>query len=200
MVGPPLTLSFPLLGVPENQVDEAVRLYRENYNNRGGKYQNKVYPGIEEMLQKLQTKGCRLFVATSKPEALAKEILEGFKLDSYFEYIAGATLDRSRETKGDVLKYLLGITGNRENTVMVGDTHYDVIGAREQNIPCIGVSWGYGTVEEMRDAGAVKVIDSPDELPDCLDQYSTKYPKASAPTARAKNDANTGPAALIHLG
>ena len=164
MVGPPLGTSFLQLGVPENQIEEAIRLYRDKYNNHGGKYQNKVYQGIEPMLEGLKTIGCRLYVATSKPEALAKEILAGFMLDSYFEYIAGATLDHSRENKSDVLKYLLEITGKTEDTVMVGDTVFDVTGAHEQNLSCIGVAWGYGIKEDIEAAGAEKIVESPEEL------------------------------------
>ena len=164
MVGPPLSVSFTRFGVPAEQVDEAIRLYRDQYNNRGGKYKNRVYPGIEEMLKELQDIGCRLFVATSKPEALAREILERFQLASFFEYIAGATLDHSRESKSDVLKYLLAMTGTAEDTVMIGDTSFDVTGAKEQGLPCVGVSWGYGLSEEMQQAGAVRIVDSPAEL------------------------------------
>ena len=164
MVGPPLGTAFPLLGVPEDQVEEAIRLYRERYNNQGGKYQNAVYPGIETMLVQLRRLGYKLYVATSKPEALAKEILTGFKLDTYFEYIAGATFDHTRENKSDVLKYLLEMTGNAADSVMVGDTHYDVIGAHDQGLACIGVSWGYGAREDMQTAGAVTIVDSTEEL------------------------------------
>lgn len=164
MVGPPLGVSFSRLGVPKEQVEEAIRLYRDRYNNHGGKYQNKVYPGIEEMLQTLKSSGCILYVATSKPEGLAKEILEGFRLASYFEYIAGATLDHSRESKGDVLKYLLGIIGISSDTLMVGDTDYDVTGAHERNIPCAGVSWGYGEKEDLQSADAEIIVDSAEEL------------------------------------
>ena len=164
MVGPPLTYSFPLFGVPEAQVDEAIRLYRDQYNNRGGKYQNHVYPGIEEMLSRLQQAGCRLHVATSKPEPLAQEILEGFALMPYFDIVAGASWDRSRETKGEVLQYLLGCTGNAGEAVMIGDTHFDVIGAHELNLPAIGVTWGYGLKEEMVKAEAEAIVNSPEEL------------------------------------
>ncbi len=164
MVGPPLGTSFALFGVPEEQIEEAISLYRDHYNNRGGKYQNKVYPGIEGMLGALQSLGYHLYVATSKPEALAREILERFRLDSYFEYMAGATYDHSRESKGDVLKYLLERIGSPEETVMVGDTHFDVTGAHERGIPCIGVTWGYGLEGDMRAAGAEGIADSSEEL------------------------------------
>ena len=168
MVGPPLRTSFPLFGVPEDQVEEAIRLYRDRYNHQGGKYQNSVYPGIETLLGELYASGCKLYVATSKPENLAREILRHFQLDRFFEYIAGATEDHARETKSDVLKYLLEITQNTESTVMVGDTKYDVTGAQEQGLPCIGVSWGYGTAGELRSAGAAALVDTPEELLDCL--------------------------------
>ncbi len=164
IVGPPLALSFPLFGVPEAQVEEAIRFYRDHYNNRGGKYQNCVYPGIEEMLRELKQAGYHLCVATSKPESLALEIIKGFSLLPYFEYVTGASWDHSRESKGDVLKYLLSSTGQADRRVMVGDTHYDVIGAHEQNLPCIGVTWGYGLKEDMLQAGAEAIFDSPAEL------------------------------------
>jgi len=163
MVGPPLSVSFARFGVPADRIDEAIALYRYDYNELGGKYLNLVYPGIEDTLKKLQALGFRLFVATSKPEALARDILTRFGLDGYFEYIAGATLDRSRESKAAVLKYLLEIIGD-DSAVMVGDTAFDVIGAAEMQLPCIGVSWGYGTEEEMLAAGAAAIARSAWEL------------------------------------
>ncbi|MBO6094207.1 MAG: HAD hydrolase-like protein, partial [Oscillospiraceae bacterium] len=101
---------------------------------------------------------------TSKPEPLAQEILEGFALMPYFDIVAGASWDRSRETKGEVLQYLLGCTGNAGEAVMIGDTHFDVIGAHELNLPAIGVTWGYGLEEEMVKAEAEAIVDSPEEL------------------------------------
>lgn len=168
MVGPPLAVSFAYFGVPEDRIEDAIRLYRDKYINQGGKYRNKVYPGIEAVLCQLKSDGCSLFVATSKPEALAREILIRFGLGSYFEYIAGASPGHSRESKGDVLGYLLDITGKNEPSVMVGDTRFDVAGAHEKNLACVGVTWGYGTREELFCAGADKIIDTPDELPEYL--------------------------------
>ena len=85
MVGPPLSVGFSTLGVPEAQIDEAVRLYRARYNEGGGKYENRVYDGIEDCLKALKAAGLRLFVGTSKPESLAKEILSDFHLAPYFD-------------------------------------------------------------------------------------------------------------------
>ncbi len=162
MIGPPLSIGFALLGVPEDLVDEAVRLYRERYNEGGGKYENRVYDGIEDCLNALKAAGAKLFVGTSKPEPLAREILDRFGLAPYFDYIAGATWDKSRQNKDDVLRYLLEMIGADSGAIMVGDTHYDVRGAHERNLPCVGVTWGYGTREELINADAL--ADTPEEL------------------------------------
>ena len=164
MVGPPLSVGFSVLGVPEAQINEAVRLYRVRYNEGGGKYENRVYDGIEDCLIALKTAGLRLYVGTSKPETLAREILSGFHLAPYFDYIAGASWDGSLQNKDDVLAYLLTVIGGADGAVMVGDTHYDVLGAHARNLSCIGVTWGYGTREELISAGADALLDAPDEL------------------------------------
>lgn len=163
-VGPPLRYSFPLFGVPEDKVEEAVALYREKYNNQGGKYQNRVYPGIEIMLQELKNAGCSLYIATSKPEPLARELAAYFHLDSYFDFIAGATMDKARDSKASVIKYLIEITGYDKSTIMVGDSHLDAIGAHDNGLGCICVSWGYGSREEFIAAGAEAIVNSPAEL------------------------------------
>lgn len=162
-VGPPLSDSFRRCGVPAESVDEAIRLYRSRYLTVG-KFENFPYPGIREMLETLLRSGHRLFVATSKPETTAQEVLEHFALDSYFERICGATMDGSRSTKSDVIAYLLSQIGSLENTVMVGDTAFDVIGAAAHHIPTIGVNWGYGTVDSMKEAGAAAIVNTVSEL------------------------------------
>jgi phosphoglycolate phosphatase len=162
-VGPPLDQSFINHGVPADKTDEAIRVYRSRYTTVG-KFENFPYPGVEELLQKLKNEGCRLFVATSKPEGMSVEILEKFGLAHYFEKICGATLDGSRSHKADVIAYLLGQVDGVENVVMVGDTAFDVIGAKAHGIPTIGVSWGYGSVAEMTEAGAAGIVYTMDEL------------------------------------
>jgi phosphoglycolate phosphatase len=162
-VGPPLDQTFIRFGVPSDKTDEAIRVFRSRYTTVG-KFENFPYPGVREMLESLKAEGCRVFVATSKPESLANEVLNHFDLAKYFEKICGATMDGSRSHKADVIHYLLAQVSGVENIVMVGDTAYDVIGAAEHQIPCIGVSWGYGLVEDMLNAGAVKIAHSPEEL------------------------------------
>lgn len=162
-VGPPLRDSFVKAGVPEDKVEEAVAVYRSRYTNVG-LFENTPYSGIRELLEKLTALGYRLFVATSKPEEMAVRVLKKFDLFRYFEKICGATMDKSRDSKSAVIAYLLAECSNGENAIMVGDTAFDVIGAAEHKIPTIGVSWGYGNAEEMKEAGAVSIANTPDEL------------------------------------
>ena len=168
-VGPPLDETFIKFGVPADKTDEAIAVYRSRYTTVG-KFENKPYPGVEQLLQNLKRQGHRLFVATSKPEGMSVEILEKFGLAKYFEKICGATLDGSRSKKADIITYLLEKSGETENAIMVGDTAYDVIGAKAHGMPAIGVSWGYGKVEDMESAGALVIAHSMEELYDILNQ------------------------------
>ena len=168
-VGPPLDQTFIRFGVPADKTDEAIEVFRSRYRTVG-KYENFPYPGIRETLQALQDQGHRLFVATSKPEILANEVLEHFELSGYFEKIAGATLDGSRSHKADVITYLLKLTGDVGQTIMVGDTAFDVTGAAAHGIPTIGVSWGYGEIDDMEKAGAVAIAHSMAELVDLINK------------------------------
>lgn len=162
-VGPPLAESFKKFGVPEDQVDEAIRVFRVHYQ-AGGKYENYPYPGVVELLKTLQAQGHRLYIATAKAEPLAVDILEHFEMAQYFEKVCGASMDNSRTTKEAVLTYLLSNIDSKENLVMVGDSIYDILGAKYHNIPAIGVSWGYGNAQEMADAGAVAIVDTTKQL------------------------------------
>ena len=162
-VGPPLRDSFIRFGVPADQADEAIRVYRSRYIPTG-MFENTPYPGIRELLEKLRAEGYTLYVATSKPEEMSVTILEKFDLAKYFHRICGASIDSSRSTKDAVIAYLLESSGAKEDMVMVGDTRYDILGAKAHGIPAIGVGWGYGKVEEMEEAGAVGIAETMDEL------------------------------------
>lgn len=161
-IGPPLRESFPKFGVPEAQVEEAVEVFRSRYNVVG-KFENRPYDGIPQLLEKLKAEGYRLFVATSKPEVTAKEILQKFDLAKYFEIICGATMDGQRDSKESVIEHLLAQTDGK-NALMIGDTAYDVNGANVFGIPTLGVTWGFGTSTEMLEAGAIGLVDTPEAL------------------------------------
>ena len=162
-VGPPLQESFLRFGVPADRVDEAIAVYRSRYIPIG-KFENIPYPGIRELLEALKAEGHKLYVATSKPETMSVEILEHFGLAKYCDQICGASMDASRSTKEAVIAYLLEQNGRADNMVMVGDTKYDVIGAKKHGISTIGVAWGYGEVADMLAAGAAAIAQTTEEL------------------------------------
>jgi len=168
-VGPPLHDTFVKFGVPADQADKAVEVFRSRYFTIG-KFENAPYPGIPALLKTLKDHGHKLLIATSKPETLALEITQKFGLCDYFDMICGATLDRSRVNKDDVIAYLLAQNGSNDNLIMVGDTAFDVTGAAAHNIPTIGVSWGYGLAADMEAAGAVAIAHTMDALYTLLDQ------------------------------
>ena len=166
-VGPPLHESFVRFGVPEEEADNAIKIYRSRYIPIG-KFENHPYDGIYHVLEQLKELGHTLYVATSKPETMSVEILEYFGMAKYFDIIAGASFDRSRSSKEDVIAYLLEQCGDYEEKIMVGDTAFDVIGAKAHGIPTVGVSWGYGKVEDMEKAGAISIACTMEELFDML--------------------------------
>lgn len=168
-IGPPLRDTFQKFGVPADRVDEAIAVYRSRYIPIG-KFENTPYPGIRELLETLQSHGHRLYVATSKPEGMSIDILEHFNLARYFTRICGASLDMSRSSKEAVIAYLLEMCAEDGDMVMVGDTTFDVVGAKAHGIPCIGVSWGYGETADMEAAGAAAIAHSTGELLALLEQ------------------------------
>ena len=169
-VGPPLSDTFMRFGVPESNVQEAIEVYRSRYIPVG-KYENALYPGIYQVLEALHRDGFKLYVATSKPEAMSIEILEHFEIAKFFDRICGASMDSSRSTKDEVIAYLLEEVRPDGNLIMVGDTKYDVLGAAVHKLPTIGVSWGYGTVEDLMEAGAASIAHSPVELLSLLQNF-----------------------------
>lgn len=162
MVGPPLRDSFRRFGIPEKDLDDAVAFYRKHYL-AVGQFENFPYPGIRQLLERLNAQGHHLYVATSKPETMARDILAYFGLADCFEIICGAVSDGSRNTKEAVIAHLLTQLEHKDDLVMVGDTIYDVKGAAYHHIPCIAVTWGYGVVEDMRAADAT-IAGSMEEL------------------------------------
>ncbi|MBE6918504.1 MAG: HAD family hydrolase [Ruminococcaceae bacterium] len=162
-VGPPLRDSFLRFGCTEEMAQEAIAVYRRRYTTVG-KFELFVYPGIEKLLQNLTAAGCKLYVATSKPETVSVEILQHLGLARYFTYIAGADQDKGRSTKSEVIAHLLAQVGSLDGALMVGDTAYDVIGSAQHGIPCAGVSWGYGTLESIEAAHPAAIVHSTEEL------------------------------------
>lgn len=170
-VGPPLAESFAkYYGFTPEECKKAIEYYREYYTDRG-MFENSVYPGIEELLVHLKNTGRKVVLATSKPEVFAVQILEHFHLARYFDRIAGASMDENRVEKADVLRYAIEADGyDLSQAVMVGDRENDVRGARENGLPCIGVLYGYGSREELTEAGAARIAATVEELKKCLER------------------------------
>lgn len=165
-IGPPLVDCFmETYGFDKAKADEAVVYYRE-YFSITGLYENKVYDGIEEFLRKLKCHGYRLSIATSKPEVFAIQILDHFHLSQYFDYIFGATLDSTRNKKGDVITYALDTLeiNDKGQVIMVGDRMHDIIGAHENSIKAIGVLYGYGDAKELQEHHADYIVEDLNQL------------------------------------
>ena len=164
VVGPSLWGTFKKLGIPEENLNEAVNLYRERYNVKGY-LENSVYLGIPGQLAMLLEMGYVLSLATSKPTVSASAILEYFDLTRYFSYEFGSNLDGSLSDKSILLKHALAVTGfEPDNALMIGDRQYDIIGAKSNLIKSVGVSYGYGSTNELREAGADLLVEKPAEL------------------------------------
>ncbi|MBP2034190.1 phosphoglycolate phosphatase [Clostridium algifaecis] len=164
-VGPPLKDSFiEFYNFNDDKVAEAVKYYRDYFKDTGI-FENKVYDGIDDFLKKLKKLGFKLILATSKPQVFAERILKHFDLMKYFYDFAGSNLDGTRGKKSEVIRYALDKHGIKsEDAVMVGDRRYDIIGARENNIYSIGVTYGYGSVEELENEKPDCIVDSVEKL------------------------------------
>ena len=159
-IGPPLFESYmKYYGFSKEKAIQAVEFYREYFRDTGI-FENKVYKGIPELLQKLNENGKKVILATSKPEEFAKRILVHFNLDKYFYFVAGATMSETRTKKGEVIAYILESLKieDTKKAVMVGDREMDINGAHEFGLEAIGVLYGYGNMEELQNAGADAIV------------------------------------------
>ncbi|MBC8137798.1 MAG: HAD family hydrolase [Fibrella sp.] len=168
-IGPPLQTTFPMLlnesPGESSLTDRAIALYRERFVPVG-MYENAVYPGIPELLARLYAGGCKLYVATSKPTVFAKEIVRHFGMEAFFVAVYGSELSGERVHKPDLIAYILQQENIApETAIMVGDRKYDILGARACSLyAAVGVTYGYGGPDELREAGADALCDDPEEL------------------------------------
>ncbi len=164
-LGPPLEYSFgKFYGFDAAQTERAIAVYRERFTDVGI-FENTLYPDVLDMLCRLHEQKKRLCLATSKPLVYAQRILEYFEIERYFDIIQGAHMDVRGHTKADIIAAVLA-QGKlaKEHTVMVGDRHFDINGAVQNGICPIGVTYGYGTEQELRQAGAQHTVHSAGEL------------------------------------
>lgn len=165
-IGPPLTDSFEnYYGFSPEESEKAVVYYREYFSEKG-LFENTVYPDIEQVLKTLKSQGKTLILATSKPEVYAKQILEHFHLDVYFDFVSGATMDKTRVKKPDIIAYAIEKCNlsDLSKVIMVGDREHDIFGADACHMDSIGVLYGYGNREELTRAGATYLAQSPQDI------------------------------------
>jgi phosphoglycolate phosphatase len=165
LIGPPFPAAFrDVLGVDVPTGEAMMTRYRESYG-AGGMFDVTVYAGIGETLDELVARGDLLTVTTSKPAVYAREIVEHLGLTGRFAGgVHGAALDGSVEGKAAVVGLALTAHGDGPVAGLVGDRHHDVEGARQHGLPCLGVTWGFGSRAELEAAGAAAVVDEPAEI------------------------------------
>lgn len=163
-IGPPLHESFQkALNCSEEEAMKAVAYYREYYGDRGI-FEMELYAGVPQLLKALHDAGKNVVLATSKPEAYAKRILEHFDLTRYFTAAAGANMDGTRTKKAEVIRYAMELCGaESESTIIIGDREHDILGAKAAGIKSCGVLWGYGSLFELTEAAADYIVRTAEE-------------------------------------
>ena len=165
-IGPPLYNTFPEM-VGEDLTLKAIDLYRERFDEIVW-LENKPYDGIHDALAAVAETGCTMFVATSKPRIAAGRIIEHFEMGKFFDRVFGCELDGTHANKADLLGFAIDAHPEATSRIMVGDRKHDLIGAIANAIQPIGVSYGYGSHDELNTAGATAIADSPAELADVV--------------------------------
>lgn len=173
-VGPPLVESFQKwYGLSEEQAIEATDIYRERYRPIGI-LECSLYPGVEECIRTLKAEGYQIGMASSKPEEFCRRILEHFGLLDLFDDVVGATFDRRIDTKEEVLNEVFRRWSDipKDQMCLIGDTMFDLVGAKKIGIDCIAVSYGFGDAEEMLQNGAVAICDRMADLPELIQRLN----------------------------
>jgi len=166
-VGPPIRWSFKeFTGFDDATVEKVVQKFRERYFVTGV-YENEMYPGIDTVLQELKNDGKTLMVATAKVKSLADMVLSHFNIAQYFDYVSGSEMDGTRSEKSEIIRYAMEQNNIIDvfDCIMVGDRKHDIIGAKSVNMKSIGILYGYGSKEELTEAGADYIINTVEELP-----------------------------------
>ncbi|MGM0890113.1 MAG: HAD family hydrolase [Bacillota bacterium] len=169
-IGPPLQVSFAeYYDFGEKNTQKAIELYRERFKEKG-MFENELYSNIASLLKSLKEQQFNLVVATSKPTVFAEKILKYFNIDQYFELIVGSNLDGTRASKTEIIQYILDKYKKHtlSDFIMIGDRKHDIIGANNTGINSIGVTYGYGSFEELSHSNPTHIVKSVSQLKDIL--------------------------------
>lgn len=162
--GPPLVDMFmEKFNLSREDAVQAVVYYRERYKPTGI-YESQPFPGIKDLLEGIKALGKSMAIATSKPQIMAEELLDRGGLKKYFDVVCGALDEKSNAKWQVVTRAMESLGAKPEETVLIGDTKYDVIGAHQCSIPCIGVEYGYAAACELEENGADYIVKDMEEL------------------------------------
>ncbi len=165
-IGPPLYASFKkICGMTAEQAEEAITIYRSRFSTIGWA-ENEVYPGIAQLMRSLKKNGVKIAIATAKPQVFAEKIAKKFGFAPYLDALVGPDFSNKHESKAAIVKKAMDLLGGVP--VMVGDRCFDIDGGKANGIDTVGVTYGYGTREELEQAGATYVVDTVKELTDVL--------------------------------
>lgn len=165
-IGPPLANSFKeFYGFDDEKATRGIEIYREYYREKGI-FECYLYDGIKELLLWLKNEGYKVVLCTSKPEEYAHRVLDYFEILDLFDFACGATMDeKTRATKDDVMTYALALSGTKPSeAIMIGDRKFDINSASKFGLDSVGVTFGYGSKEELEEAGATFVVDSANQI------------------------------------
>ena len=163
-IGPPLTVSFMHhLNLDESQAADAIDIFKEYYSTEGV-YKFDVYEGIPELIKELKADGVKVGIASTKPEVFINNILDSLNFSEYFDFISAPVSEERVEKSELMLKALEALGAKKETAVMIGDRYFDIEGAIQAGIDCIGVTYGYGSYDELKKSGAAKIAGSADEI------------------------------------
>ena len=163
--GPPLVDKFmEVFGVSQAEAEQLVVDFRERYVPVGV-YESRPFPGIRGLLDALRAAGLKTAVATSKPQPMAELLLDRANMRDCFDAVAGSSPGLNNEKKWQIVMRAMELCASEPaDTVLIGDTKYDALGAARAGIPCIGVAWGYAEPGELEEAGAEQIVQNMDEL------------------------------------
>lgn len=167
MIGPPLYESFTrVFHFKKEDIPAAIEVYRSYYTPKGI-WECHLYDGVVPLIEKLRKAGKKIFVATSKPELYAKQLLQRHNIDHLFDFVGGCDMEETRANKLDVINYVLDSNNLRDkldSCLMIGDTHYDINGAKAAGLKSMGILWGFGNRETLDGAGADFICETPADV------------------------------------
>lgn len=164
-IGPPLLVTFQeKFDKTPQEADELVKKFRERYRETG-LFESHLYDDVHDMLKALKNDGFKLGIASSKPQEFIEKLLKHFNITDMFDSVCGVTFQADCEPKPSIIARCVESLGTDvQNTIMVGDTQYDIDGAKENGLRSIGVTWGYGTKFELIESGADFILDNPQDV------------------------------------